>query len=103
MRFLTRFAVPLAVLLFTSALYGQTAAPALPAPSPEDAIAPTLSQPAAPDQPDLTPGFGFEYRSCTSERTACFASCPPSGPEKVECGLACQCQYIMCMGGSCTQ
>ena len=96
-------AVLFTLLLLAGALYGQTATPVQPAAAPDTAAAQLQPAPAPSGQPDLTPGFGFEYRSCSSERTACFNGCPPSGPEKTECFLNCECQYIACNGGSCTQ
>jgi hypothetical protein len=97
------FAILFTTLLLAGALYGQTAAPAAPAAGPEIAAAQPLPQPAVPEQPNLSPGFGFEYRSCSTERTACFNNCPQSGPGKAECFANCECQFIACLGGSCTQ
>lgn len=39
---------------------------------------------------------------CETQRTACFASCPQSGPDKFSCFQQCQCQYLMCIGARCT-
>jgi hypothetical protein len=104
MRFHARFAILLAaLLLLAGVLYAQTPAPTLPSPGPDAATASPLLPPDTPDQPNLTPGFGFEYRSCSSERTACFNSCPQSGPDKIPCFQACQCQYLMCIGAHCTE
>jgi hypothetical protein len=98
------FAILLTALVLTGSLYGQTVAPAEPAQSPESATAQLLplSVPLLPELPDLSPSLNFEYRSCSTERTACFNGCPTGSPEKFECFQACECQFLHCIGASCT-
>jgi hypothetical protein len=99
------FAILLTALALTGSLYGQSAAPAEPAQSPESATAQPLplSIPLLPELPNLSPSLDFEFRvSCSTQRTLCFNGCPTSDPEKTECFQNCQCQYLRCIGASCT-
>ncbi len=99
------FAILLTALVLTGGLYGQNVAPAEPVQNPEAVTAQPLSPavPLLPELPDLSPSLDFEFRvSCSTQRTLCFNGCPTSGPEKTECFQNCQCQFIRCMGGSCT-
>jgi hypothetical protein len=102
MRSSARCFVFLFVLFVSSALHGRNAVPTEEAPPTPD-IASPLRSPAPSGQPGL-PDLGFLFRTdCVTQRTLCYSACPPSGPDKVPCFLACQCQYLQCMGGSCTE
>ena len=98
------FAILLTALVLTGNLYGQTAESTEPVQVPEPAAAQALPlpMPPVPELPDFSPSLNFEYRSCSSERTACFNGCPTGGPEKTECFQACECQFLRCVGASCT-